>query len=386
MIKNKNFPEIILIFLKWRKSFIAMFVIVLISSVIISFLLPKWYKASAKIIIPSKTESGLNISAILGNVPIDLGGQPTRELARLETIINSRRLLNSVIKKYDLQKVYGKKYLFKTRDVLRDKIDIQLNFDDSSILLSFAYKNDPGKAAEICRFMLEKANLINIDLQNAEAKNNRIYIEKLYKDALSKMEMLEDSLKNFQKKYSTYELDEQLKATIEAQAMLEGQLMQVQTQYAILKKMLNPTASQLKNLELRISMLKQELDNFQTSKSKYSVFIPLKDIPDQGIKYYKLKKEIQILSKVLEFLTPQYQQAKIQESQSKPSFIVLDYPEVPEYKFKPKRAYIVLGATFASILFLFIYIWIWESFLNLKKQEPSKYEKYRQILNLLRFK
>jgi len=384
MNDNKSYINLILLIFKWRKVYIITFLTVAIVSVIISLLLPKWYRSTAKILVPKQESRGVDISQFLGNIPLDLGAQPAYEVVRLNAILNSRRLLDSVIYKFNLQDVYEEKFLFKTREKLKKYLDVHLDFDEYSITISFIYKNDPEKAAQICQYILEKVSEINFELEKVEAKNNREYIEGIYFETLSRIQSTEDSLKNFQEKYGIFELDEQLKASIETQAYFESQLREAQIQYNLLRKIAGKEMSQLKELELKINVLKKEIENFQNKKSSYSIFTPLKDIPDQALKYYKLKREIQILGKALEFLTPQYFRAKIDERQNQKSFIVLDYPEIPEYKYKPKRAFIVIGTILSSIILLTILIWTLEFINYLKIEKPEWVNKYKPVLKFFR--
>jgi capsule polysaccharide export protein KpsE/RkpR len=381
MLIKKSLDEIVYIISKWKRTFFVSFIIIALLSITISLILPKWYKSTCKILISSKSRDILDVSSLIGDFPLDFGTPPSQEMMRISAIITSRTFLDGIIEKFNLQEVYGQEFLFKTRDLLKEYITIEPSFDEASLTISFVYESEPEKAAEICRYILEKINEIYSQLQTTEARNNRIYLQKVYEETLDKLGTLEDSLKIFQDLYGTYELDQQLTATIQAQAELESQLLQAQIEYNLLREVVGKEKSQLQDLLLKIKVLKQEIHKFQTEKSDASIFIPLKDVPDQALTYYKLKREIEIIGKVLEFLTPQYEQAKIQEIQSKPGFIILDYPDIPEYKYKPKRAYIVLGSVFFGMLLLVIYVMIKEYFEDLERKNPSK---YNSIVKLLR--
>jgi uncharacterized protein involved in exopolysaccharide biosynthesis len=79
------------------------------------------------------------------------------------------------------------------------------------------------------------------------------------------------------------------------------------------------------------------------------VFPPFQKIPEYGVKYVRLYRDIKLQELLLEFILPQYEQARIQEAKDTPTIQVIDEAVLPIRKSKPKRALIVLF----SVLFAF---------------------------------
>jgi len=382
MEQKRDFLDFLETILKHKKLLIYTFFTAAILSLIISLLLPLWYRSSAKVFFPEQDAAmGLDMSAVLGNVPIDLGTSGIVGNERLNSIFSSRVFLDDVIDKFHLQEVYDQEYRFKTREMLADNINTEVNYDDQSITVSFDYKEDPQKAYEICTYMLNKANELNMEIQSKEARNNRSFIGAAYSKAQNRIKILEDSLRQFQQKYNTYLLDEQITATIEAQAVQEAQLMETRIEYDYMSRVMDKNSPKLRDLKLQIEAAERELTKGQNSAPEYSVLLPLKKISQHAFTYYRLKREIEIGAKVLEFLTPQYEQTKIKENQSQPSFVIMDPPDIPEYKYKPKRAFVVIGATFFILLLVIIYILIIEAIQELKINNNKKYQKLKSVLS-----
>jgi uncharacterized protein involved in exopolysaccharide biosynthesis len=65
---------------------------------------------------------------------------------------------------------------------------------------------------------------------------------------------------------------------------------------------------------------------------------------------------VEVQSKLLEILIPQYEQARMEENKNIPTLQVIDEPKVPLNKTKPKRIFIVLGAVFMAAIFSSGYI------------------------------
>jgi uncharacterized protein involved in exopolysaccharide biosynthesis len=97
------------------------------------------------------------------------------------------------------------------------------------------------------------------------------------------------------------------------------------------------------------------------------LFVPFKDVPELGLQYLRLYRDYEIQNKLLEFILPLYEQAKIEEQRDVPVVQVLDRAVPPEKKARPFRTLIVVSV-FASALTLFVVLsFINESFLKREK-------------------
>ncbi|MDZ7765237.1 MAG: Wzz/FepE/Etk N-terminal domain-containing protein [Melioribacteraceae bacterium] len=104
--EKRSFLDFLKILTKWRRSLLLNFVLVAVISVIISLLLPKWYKASSLVMAPQTGASSMGgLSALMSNLP--LGGlglsAGSGNENGLHGILKSRTIADSVIDKYNLQ-------------------------------------------------------------------------------------------------------------------------------------------------------------------------------------------------------------------------------------------------------------------------------------------
>jgi uncharacterized protein involved in exopolysaccharide biosynthesis len=70
--------------------------------------------------------------------------------------------------------------------------------------------------------------------------------------------------------------------------------------------------------------------------------------------YLRLKRELEIQNKIMTTLIPLFEQAKIEENRNTPSVLIVDPPNVPDRKVKPKRLTMVL--LFTALTFIFSYL------------------------------
>ena len=66
--------------------------------------------------------------------------------------------------------------------------------------------------------------------------------------------------------------------------------------------------------------------------------------------YLRLQRDVEIHSKILVFLLPVYEQAKIEENRDTPTILILDKPYVADRKKKPKRLTMVVVLTFLGFI------------------------------------
>jgi uncharacterized protein involved in exopolysaccharide biosynthesis len=101
--------------------------------------------------------------------------------------------------------------------------------------------------------------------------------------------------------------------------------------------------------EEKIASMKKTMDEIKNSSDTESL-LKIKGSPDIVLNYFRLQREVEIQNKILIFIMPIYEQAKIDEKKETPSVLIMDQSFVPERKTKPKRLTMVLIFTAAGFL------------------------------------
>lgn len=120
-----------------------------------------------------------------------------------------------------------------------------------------------------------------------------------------------------------------------------------------MKKILSPDQAEVKTQQEKIEALKKELSNIMNTEYGESR-LNLKGTPKIILNYFRLRRNVEIQNKILMTLIPLLEQAKIEENRETPTVLILDNPNVPDKKSKPKRLYIILFSTF--IVFMITYM------------------------------
>lgn len=334
----------------WRKLVFIVTLVCFVLSVIIAFILPKEYKAVASI-LPSKKSSlfGLFASplgrALKEFAPIAGVRVPVGEEYNYLAILNSRTAMERVVREFNLIKVYDidDGSMEKAIKELRSNVDFEL--DDFGAIHIVVYDRDPIRAANMANFFVKVLKDINSRLSSEDARNIRIVIEKRYYQNLKDLEAAEDSLRVFQEKYGTVLLPEQAKASIIAAAELESRLIINEIKLGILEKQVSQYSPEIEMLKEEIRQLREKLKGFGSTGSSASqtVFLPFKEIPEKMKRYIDLYRNVELQAKLLEYLYPLYEQAKLEEAKVVSPVLVLDYAVPPEKKARPIRWLIVLS-------------------------------------------
>lgn len=390
---NPLIDYFVILFKHWKFILIS-FVGVCIVAAGISLVLPKWYLAQTTILPPVPEESSMALSTLLENLPLaGLGLLPVSEETELFlAILESRTVMESVAERFNLLKRYKKKNMEETIKSLRDHVSADIDDEGTVTLmaeagtpfLSSKETDDEARklAKDMANFFIAELDRVNRCLKTEKARNFRIFIEKRYHQNLDDLRRAEEGLKAFQEKYGIIALPEQTEATVVAAAELQAQIMAKEIESRVLKNYVGRSHTDYLRVQNELNELRRKFEEFKKSgesgiteegvESK-SLFLPFEKAPDLGVKYLRLFRELTLQEKILEFLLPQYEEAKIKEARDTPTVQVLDRAVRPERKHKPKRAIIVVFYGFLSLvlssMFVFFRPAVEELYRSLKEQK-----------------
>jgi tyrosine-protein kinase Etk/Wzc len=365
---------------KWRRVITRTVFISTVLVVALAFLSPKWYKATASV-LPAETSdmlgglSGIsslvrNISPSSGLSALTKGNETDRYLA----ILNSENALLKVIDKFNLTQVYEITNYPREKTLKELVSNVNFEMGSEGQLVIDVYDKDPQRAADMANYFVKILNDVNSELHVVNARASREFIEMRYNKNILDLRNSEDSLRAFQLRRGVVALPEQLAASIKAMAEISGILAVKQVEMDVLRKSFAPTHPSITAAQIEVDALQQkirDLNNGQGEiKGQMNVLVPFRQAPDLGVQYVRLFREVQIQNKILEFVTPMYEQAKVEEQRATPSVLVLDYALVPERKAKPKVALYGLIAIVASTLLALMFVFGIEGAKKLRMLDP----------------
>ncbi len=375
-----------------HRKFISRFVLgVTVLVTVVALLSPKWYKSTAMVFPAERADI---FGAIEGVSSLMKSFSPARALSSLagatETdkyvvILKSKTVLNAVIEKFDLVRVYDITSYpeeFTTKELLSN---VEFEAEPEGNLSITVYDKDPQRAADMVNYFVEMLNTVNARLQVQNAKGNRIFIEERYQKNLKDLAAAEDSMKAFQKKHGVIAMPEQTQASIKAAAELMAQLAVKEVEAGVLRRSQTPDHPAVVAAELQVDEFKRKLEEMNAGVGgrvgKMDVFVPFNKVPELGAEYLRRYREVEMQYKILQFIAPLYEQAKVEERRDTPSVIVLDKGRPAERKSKPKISLYALIALVSSSLIALIVVLGQEMFQRLKAEDA---ERMNLVLNAVR--
>ncbi|MBN8585582.1 MAG: hypothetical protein J0M37_10850 [Ignavibacteria bacterium] len=365
--------ELISIFLKNKGNILISTLIVLVVSVVVYFfVLDLIYLSTAT--IKSSGKGGGLLGSLNVDVPdlsslddIGLSGSKTvKELAAYEEILNSRRCIEALILKFGLKEREEFDFMEDlVKDFRENRLEIKIE-KLAGVMYVGVYDKDPVLAKEMVEFLLEELNKINIEMNVLEAKNNREFIEKRYLQAKEDLTKTEDTLKSFQQIYGIAP-DLLIKASAQSVFTLEAELKSEEVKLDVVRKILSSDQPEVKLQEEKVKSLKNKISEIQNS-TDLNDFLRLGNSPQIAMSFLRMSRDVEIQTKIITFLLPLYEQAKIEEQRETPTVLILDKPYVAERKKKPKRLTMVIIWTFIGFVSAFSYFVFREKYYQFKSR------------------
>jgi uncharacterized protein involved in exopolysaccharide biosynthesis len=104
-----------------------------------------------------------------------------------------------------------------------------------------------------------------------------------------------------------------------------------------------------------VQVLKESLDKLYTNANPNDIILNYADLPEISTGYVRLLGEAEVLSELLKYLVPIYENARMEETKAIPGLVVVDAPTVAERKDRPKRSIIVIGVFMSSVFLILVY-------------------------------
>lgn len=372
------------ILLKHRRFLSRFVLIATIGAIILALLLPKWYRSSVSVFPAEKAELPTGVEGLgllsrgfsAAKALTSLSGDP--ELDRYVVILKSSTVLGSVIEKFDLVRVYEITKYPMEKSAKELLSNTEFNIEPEGNLTCIVYDKDPQRAADMANFFVAELNRVNSELLVQNARANRQFIEQRYQNNWRDLKEAEDSMKTFQKRYGIIALPEQTEASIKAVADLMGQIALKEVQSSVLARTLSPDHPSVIETLIGIEELRKKVDEINSGtiykKDGMKVLVPFDKFPEISAEYLKRYRDIEIQYKILQFLTPVFEQAKVEEVRQTPSVLVLDKATPAERKARPRiTIYALLGFVLSTLCGLFIVLFR-EAYVRLHSRHPITFQ------------
>ncbi|MEM1271006.1 MAG: lipopolysaccharide biosynthesis protein [Bacteroidota bacterium] len=341
-----------------------------IASILVSLLLlPVWFKSTSHVMIPESGGGG-TLTAMLGDLgpaAAALVGGSGGDYIRYLAILNSRTMMERTVEEFDLEAIY------ETRDeenpddpanqamsqaeaikALRGNTEFGID-RETEWLAVHVWDQDPNRAADMANFLVATLNEMNARLQTESATNYRAFMEDRYAEAESALDSARARMQRFQEQNGVVQLETQAEAFLTAMADYKALTLQGEIEYDALRRDYGEDNALVQAARNRVTAARAQERRLRAGNDPM-LPISMEALPAKAREYTELMQELLIQQRIIEFSRPLLEQAIFDEQREAPAVQVLD-PAVPApRKDKPKRAFIVIGATLSAFLLTLIYV------------------------------
>jgi tyrosine-protein kinase Etk/Wzc len=346
--------DLLVVFAKHKKKILLL--PLLVGGIVAGYSLtvPEIFTAQTTLIPSDQKQSSamamLNQLGPLAGLAGGSGGGSQTEV--LVTMIKSRRILDKIIAKHNLQTQDGEKVTMEAaRKSLGGITTTSVGRKDGVMTISVEDES-PEKAAKIANDFVRELESLSQELALTEASQRRVFLEKQMTNAFGNLQNAEEGLKSSQEKSGLIQLDAQGKAIIEGIAQLQAQIAAQEVALGALRLSSTEENPEVQRLLAAIQQMRSQLvrmEQGQPSQSATnSVMLSTSNVPAAGLEYLRRLRKLKYAETIHQLLAQQYQMAKVDEARDAPLLQVLDAAIAPEKRTSPKRTQMVLMAVVAS--------------------------------------
>ena len=364
-VEEVTLLDILIVLAKHKKMIAQITIGATLLALVISFVIPKKFTATTRILPPQQTQSSAiamlaQLNPLAAGLGRDLGLKNPSDL--FVTMLKSRTVEDALIDKFDLRREYDYKTYYDTRKKLESRSSISSD-KDGTIAISVE-DGDPQRSADMANAYVDELYKLTQTLAVTEASQRRLFFQRQLDMAKQDLAEAEASLRQTQEKTGIIQLDGQAKAIIESTAELKAQIAAREVQLQRMKLFATDQNPEYQGLQQELSGLRAQLARAEQTRTggNGEIQIATAKIPEAGLEYVRRYRDVKYYETIFELLAKQYEAAKLDEAKNAAIIQVMDKAVPPEKKSSPKRGLIAAVTLFAAFFLSCLWALVRESY------------------------
>ncbi len=316
-----------------RTGIAALVVAATILTGVVAFLMPNWYRAQATLLPPSAEESGVGLGSLLREIGLVGVKVPTEATPAdvFVAILDSRRLLDEMIRQFDLQHRYRVRYLSDAEKELRGHSRFKVS--EAGFIQVSVEDRDPKQAAAMTNAYVDLLDRFNREMRMTRGRRVRMFVESRLEKTRTELDAAEQRLTDYQAQHKTVILSREMSSAMDAAARLYAERAALQVRLGVARSYTRGESDAITQMTGQLAELDRQL----------------RALPETGLELARLYRDVRTLEQVYVLLTGQYEEARIDEARDTPTVEVLDRAVPPEKKARPHRGVLMAVAFLLSL-------------------------------------
>ncbi|UCD64509.1 MAG: hypothetical protein JSW34_03485 [Candidatus Zixiibacteriota bacterium] len=361
---------------KRRRLIFVIVALATLISVVVSFVLPKWYQASALLLPPKNLsapieglDSWSEVVSVTSGLNLPVRATPSDVYARM---LRSRTVTSRVMEQFDLIERYGESNFEEAYLELMEHADFTVS--EEGLLVISAEDKDPQMAADMANAFVDELDRVNNEIVADRVNQTREFLRGRLEQVRAELDSSRRELETFQMTNKAVDFDQQTRLAIGQATALKVTLAETELQVRMSELTLGEDNSELIELQRKRAIVKGQLQQLESENVDSSFFsLPVAAIPTLKGQYEVLYSRVRVAEALYHVLLEQTERAKIKEFEKMPTISVLDRAKPPTMRSRPQRSLIV-GVTFGLSVILAVFLAaVVEYFTRLKSASPDDY-------------
>jgi tyrosine-protein kinase Etk/Wzc len=391
-----NLLDLVLL-LAARKRFILVFsfAVALLTAIVV-LVMPVTFTATTTMLPPQQQESAASaMLGQLGGLAALAGGGGAANALGLKNpddlyigLLQSEQVMDGIIRHFDLMHVYGKKRLEDVRKKLKSNTKI---LSEKSSLISISVEDhDAKRAAAMANAYVDGLHELMSHLAVTSAGQRRMFFEQQVEQEKSKLADAEVALENTEKKTGIIQPQGQAQAVIATIMQLRAQISASEVELGALRTSATEQNPEVITLQSQIAALRTQLADFEKGHPGAvavdgNVLTPTSQVPAASLEYLRRMRDVRYQETLFEFMTRQYEMARVDEAKQGQIIQVVDPALVPEKRSWPPRTLLTLLAFILGAMFSSFWVILQSAYGNAMQEDAemaTKIDKLRQMLRI----
>ena len=377
-----------------RKRFILLFsfAVALLTAVVV-LIMPVTYTGTTTMLPPQQQESSaMAMLGQLGGLASLAGGGAAGALGLKNPddlyigLLQSEHVMDGIIQRFDLMKVYKAKRLMDARKTL--KANTKILSEKSSLISISVEDHDAKRAAAMANAYVDELHDLMSHLAVTSAAQRRMFFEQQVMQEKEKLADAEVALEETEKKTGIIQPQGQAQAGIATIMQLRAQISASEVELGALRTSATDQNPEVITLQSQITALRGQLADFekghpQSASMEGNVLTPTSEVPAASLEYLRRMRDVRYQETLFEFMTRQYEMAKVDEAKQGQMIQVVDPALVPERRSWPPRTLLTLLAFILAAMIASFWV-ILQSAYEHVMENPEDADKVNQLRQLLR--
>ena len=382
------------VILKWRRLIFWNTLALTVIAIVVSFILPHRYTATAQLLPPSDEGDIFGLTSLLGG---GAGGGLSKLRAGLTGastgsdlmigILKSRTVMQRVAEQCSIAKYYRIRKPSPERVVKQLGEMTKLAAADNGIVRISVEAKTRELAARVANTYVAELDSFLRYSNISRGRNMRVFIEKRLGQLDSSLVAAGESLRVFQQANKVASVEDETKAAIDAYAKMKSELSLLEAEYEAARSGARDDNPYVDNLRREVAASREELRKLERGggASGFGVGfgVSFEHLPAVAARFARKYLDFKIQQEAYAALNEQYEYARVLEARDAPTLTVLDYAVPPERRSFPRRLVIVFAVFVFCLVAGVVFAFVADYFDFLKNSRPEEYQGWLSIWNQL---